>query len=221
MKLSNTERLECRKFFEKNFRAYECDICGYIYDPSAGDPENGIETGTDLKDLPLDWVCPICGIEKDQFIPLEDGRISSEGECPMALMILALTHGLWTISGRGSYSVTREIGRAFINELKKDGTKFTDAESALESVKEYFIKHKFAKDMDYLINDKETELEIKNCRFFGLCRQLENQGVLITTCPYTNTAAMALEESTGYRYRISNEKRGYGHKINLKKVSKV
>ena len=44
----------------------------------------------------------------------------------MALMILSLTYGLWTISGRGSYSVTREIGRAFTNELKKEDVKFTD-----------------------------------------------------------------------------------------------
>jgi rubredoxin len=200
---------------------FKCDICSYIYDSSNGDPENGIEAGTDLKDLPSNWVCPICGIEKDQFFPLEDERIGSEGEGPMALMILALTHGLWTISGRGSYSVTREIGRAFINELKKDGVEFTDGESALESVKEYFIKHKFARDMEYGVKDSEAELEIKNCRFFGLCKQLEKQGVLITTCPYTNTSAMALEEATGYRYRISKEQKGYGHKIHLKKVSKV
>lgn len=221
MKLSNTERFECRKFSEKNFRAYKCDICSYIYDSVVGDPENGIKSGTDFDDLPSDWVCPICGIGKDQFFPLKDKRTGSEGEGPMALMILALTHGLWTISGRGSYSVTREIGRVFINELKKDGVKFTEGELAIKYVKEYFIKHKFAGDMEYAVKDEGAELEIKNCRFFGLCRQLENQGVLITTCPYTNTAAMALEESTGYRYRISKEQSEYGHKIHLKKVSKV
>ncbi len=200
---------------------YKCDICSYIYDSNEGNPENGIEAGNDLKDLPSDWVCPICGIETDQFYPLEDAGRGAEGEGPMALMILALTYGLWTISGRGSYSVTREIGRAFINELKNKGVEFTYDELALKSIKEYFIKNKFAKDMEYTIKDEEVELEIKNCRFFGLCKQLENQGVLITTCPYTNTAAMALEESTGYRYRINKEPKGYGHKISLKRVSKV
>ena len=200
---------------------YKCDICSYIYDSNEGDPENGVEAGTDFKDLPSSWACPICGIEKDQFYPLENAKQGSEGEGPMALMILALTYGLWKISGRGSYSVTKEIGRSFINELKNEGVKFTDSELALKSVKEYFIKNKFARDMDYSITEDEAELEIKNCRFFGLCKQLENQGVLITTCPYTNTAAMALEESTGYRYRISKEPKGYGHKIDLKRVSKV
>ena len=200
---------------------YKCDICSYIYDSNIGDSENGIKAGTDLKDLPSSWVCPIRGIEKDQFYPLEDAGRGAEGEGPMALMILALTYGLWTISGRGSYSVTREIGRAFINELKNKGVEFTKDEIALNSVKEYFLKNKFARDMEYTIKEENVELEIKNCCFFGLCKQLENQGVLITTCPYTNTAAMALEESTGYRYRISKEPKGYGHKINLKRVSKV
>lgn len=25
---------------------YVCDVCGYVYDPAMGDPENGIEPGT-------------------------------------------------------------------------------------------------------------------------------------------------------------------------------
>jgi len=53
---------------------YKCDICDCIYDPCNGDPENGIEAGTDLKDLPSNWVCPICGIEKDYFYPLENSN---------------------------------------------------------------------------------------------------------------------------------------------------
>ncbi|MBI5679342.1 MAG: rubredoxin [Methanobacterium sp.] len=200
---------------------YKCDICSYVYDTAKGDHENGVESGVDLKDLPSGWICPICGITKEEFYPLDDEKRASDGESPMALMILALTHGLWTISGRGSYSVTREIGRAFINELKNSNADLVTDESALKSVKEYFISHKFAKDMEYEIKDDEVELEIKNCRFFGLCKQLESQGVLITTCPYTNTAAMALEETTGYRYRINKEQKGYGHHITLRKVSKV
>jgi len=46
---------------------YECSVCGYIYDPEEGDPDNGIEPGTSFEDLPDDWVCPICGASKDQF----------------------------------------------------------------------------------------------------------------------------------------------------------
>ncbi|MGY3756776.1 rubredoxin [Helcococcus kunzii] len=46
---------------------YECVACGYIYDPEIGDPENGIEPGTLFEDLPNDWVCPICGLDKGEF----------------------------------------------------------------------------------------------------------------------------------------------------------
>jgi rubredoxin len=46
---------------------YECTVCGYIYDPSSGDPDNGIKPGTSFEDLPDDWTCPDCGASKDQF----------------------------------------------------------------------------------------------------------------------------------------------------------
>ncbi|HBO34065.1 MAG TPA: rubredoxin [Anaerolineaceae bacterium] len=46
---------------------YECIACGYIYDPAIGDPTAGIEPGTSFEDLPEDWVCPDCGVGKDQF----------------------------------------------------------------------------------------------------------------------------------------------------------
>ncbi|MFO7928429.1 MAG: rubredoxin [Candidatus Humimicrobiaceae bacterium] len=51
---------------------WECLVCGYIYEPEQGDPENGIEPGTAFEDLPGDWVCPECGAEKDQFEKIED-----------------------------------------------------------------------------------------------------------------------------------------------------
>ena len=46
---------------------YVCQVCGYVYDPSAGDLENGIEPGTKFEDLPDDWTCPVCGASKDDF----------------------------------------------------------------------------------------------------------------------------------------------------------
>ncbi len=35
---------------------WECQVCGYIYDPEKGDPDNGVEPGTSFKDIPEDWV---------------------------------------------------------------------------------------------------------------------------------------------------------------------
>ncbi len=51
-------------------KRYKCTICGYIYDPAVGDPEQHIKPGTAFEDLPDDWVCPICGATKDKFVPL-------------------------------------------------------------------------------------------------------------------------------------------------------
>lgn len=44
-----------------------CSACGYVYDPAVGDPDNGIKEGTSFNDLPDDWVCPVCGVSKDEF----------------------------------------------------------------------------------------------------------------------------------------------------------
>jgi rubredoxin len=46
---------------------YVCTICGYVYDPEQGDPDNGIDPGTKFEDLPDDWECPVCGASKDDF----------------------------------------------------------------------------------------------------------------------------------------------------------
>ena len=46
---------------------YICQVCGYVYDPEAGDPGNGVPKGTKFEDLPGDWSCPVCGASKDQF----------------------------------------------------------------------------------------------------------------------------------------------------------
>ena len=44
-----------------------CELCGYVYDSELGDPENGIEAGTDFEDIPEEWTCPLCGATKDDF----------------------------------------------------------------------------------------------------------------------------------------------------------
>ena len=46
---------------------YVCTICGYVYDPEQGDPDNGVEPGTKWEDVPDDWECPVCGAAKDDF----------------------------------------------------------------------------------------------------------------------------------------------------------
>ena len=46
---------------------YVCELCGYEYDPRLGDPDNGVEAGTEFEDISGDWVCPLCGAGKDDF----------------------------------------------------------------------------------------------------------------------------------------------------------
>ncbi len=48
---------------------YVCGICGYVYDPAAGDPDNGVAAGTPFAKLPDGWVCPLCGAGKEEFSP--------------------------------------------------------------------------------------------------------------------------------------------------------
>ena len=47
---------------------WECSVCGYVYDPELGDPEHDVAAGTLFEQLPEDWVCPVCGASKSQFV---------------------------------------------------------------------------------------------------------------------------------------------------------
>lgn len=51
---------------------YRCEICHYVYDPEAGDPDNGVQSGTAFQDVPEDWSCPECGAAKNQFMQEEE-----------------------------------------------------------------------------------------------------------------------------------------------------
>lgn len=50
-----------------NMKKYVCDVCGWEYDPEVGYPEGGIAPGTAWEDVPEDFVCPLCGVGKDEF----------------------------------------------------------------------------------------------------------------------------------------------------------
>ncbi len=53
-------------------KRFVCKVCGYTYDPEVGDSEHGIAPGTAFENLPDDWVCPICGADKEEFEEEED-----------------------------------------------------------------------------------------------------------------------------------------------------
>ena len=51
---------------------YKCNSCGFVYDPETGDMMSGIAAGTSFEDLPEEYICPLCGVKKADFIKLED-----------------------------------------------------------------------------------------------------------------------------------------------------
>ena len=61
-------------------KKYICDTCGWVYDPEVGDPEGGIAAGTAFEDIPDDWVCPLCGVGKEDFSVVEELRMAAQAE---------------------------------------------------------------------------------------------------------------------------------------------
>ena len=55
-----------------DMKKYICAICQYVYDPAKGDPEGGIAPGTAFEDIPDTWVCPVCGVGKEDFEPYNE-----------------------------------------------------------------------------------------------------------------------------------------------------
>jgi rubredoxin len=67
--LAIAARLYKQKKGGDSMEPYICTVCQYVYDPTVGDPDNGIAPGTPFADLPDDWVCPVCGVGKEAFEP--------------------------------------------------------------------------------------------------------------------------------------------------------
>jgi rubredoxin-NAD+ reductase len=54
---------------------WECIVCGLIYDEKEGWPDDGIAPGTKWEDVPEDWLCPDCGVGKEDFELLEEAPV--------------------------------------------------------------------------------------------------------------------------------------------------
>ena len=51
----------------KPMKKWQCIVCGWIYDEAEGCEEEGIAPGTAWEDVPEDFVCPECGVSKEDF----------------------------------------------------------------------------------------------------------------------------------------------------------
>ncbi len=52
---------------EPEYKKYICVVCGFIYDEAEGWPEDGLAPGTRMEDIPDTWLCPDCGVTKEDF----------------------------------------------------------------------------------------------------------------------------------------------------------
>ncbi|MEU5879954.1 rubredoxin [Spirillospora sp. NPDC047279] len=57
-----------------NYKVWECQVCGFVYDEAEGWPDEDIAAGTRWEDIPDDWACPDCGAAKADFEMVEISR---------------------------------------------------------------------------------------------------------------------------------------------------
>jgi len=68
---SITDAPEAIEQSTSDMKKWECIVCGWIYDEAKGWPEDGIPPGTKWEDVPDDWLCPECGVGKEDFEMVE------------------------------------------------------------------------------------------------------------------------------------------------------
>ncbi len=67
--LKDSENVYYSEVFEmQKMDKWQCSVCGFVYNPEKGDPF-GASPGTSFDDLPDDWTCPLCGVNKDKYLP--------------------------------------------------------------------------------------------------------------------------------------------------------
>ncbi|MBW2941167.1 FAD-dependent oxidoreductase [Zhongshania aquimaris] len=125
---------------------WECIVCGWVYDEKVGDPDSGIAAGTRWEDIPDDWLCPDCGVGKEDFEMIEKSEESDlpHHEEPASASNQAAIVIIGT--GLAGYGLVRELrkydkdspvimitaddGRAYSKPMLSTGfTKNTDADA--------------------------------------------------------------------------------------------
>jgi rubredoxin-NAD+ reductase len=131
-------------------RKWECIVCGLIYDEAKGWPDDGIAPGTRWEDVPEDWLCPDCGVGKEDFELLEESavedaphhQVPGADAKPAPVVIIG--------TGLAGYGLAREFrkhdgdtplllitdddGRAYSKPMLSTGyTKNTDADALTQS----------------------------------------------------------------------------------------
>lgn len=97
-------------------RRWLCEACGLVYDEAVGDADSGIAPGTRFEDIPDDWRCPICGVGKADFRPIEPApagaaRTAAASGASVAGMLAAQSREAVVIVGAGAagWGATRAL----------------------------------------------------------------------------------------------------------------
>lgn len=126
-------------------RKWECIVCGLIYDEAKGWPDDGISAGTPWEDVPEDWLCPDCGVGKEDFELIEEASDQDNANgagTPAPVVVIG--------TGLAGYGIAREFrkhdsetplllitaddGRAYSKPMLSTGyTKNTDAAALTQS----------------------------------------------------------------------------------------
>lgn len=140
---------DTRRGEKHGMRKWECIVCGLVYDEARGWPDDGIAPGTRWEDVPEDWLCPDCGVGKEDFELLEESVAEDaphhgmpQADQPAPVVIIG--------TGLAGYGLAREFrkhdsetplllitgddGRAYSKPMLSTGyTKNTDAAALTQS----------------------------------------------------------------------------------------
>lgn len=129
---------------------WECIVCGLVYDEKEGWPDDGIAPGTKWEDVPEDWLCPDCGVGKEDFELIEEAEVDDTPHHEDA--VVDTVHSPVVILGTGlaGYGLAKEFrkhdsetplilitaddGRAYSKPMLSTGyTKNQDASALTQS----------------------------------------------------------------------------------------
>lgn len=98
-----------------DYQRWVCDACGYIYEEEKGDPDSGLAPGTRYEDIPDDWMCPLCGLNKSDLRLLpEQAQIISRPAAAISKGVTSKSRGsadhiVIVGAGIAAWSVAEEI----------------------------------------------------------------------------------------------------------------
>ncbi len=129
---------------------WECIVCGWVYDEETGDPDSGIAPGTKWEDIPEDWLCPDCGVGKEDFelieqsepsaVPHHEEELPDENKAPIVVLGTGLAgYGLVKELRKHDQDtpvimITNDDGRAYSKPMLSTGyTKNTTADDLAQA----------------------------------------------------------------------------------------